>query len=162
MRHTYATELANAGMSLQALMALLGHVTSEMTIRYATLAPATLSTAYANAIAGLRPQLPIAAPARPIIPDRITWLNAEMIKTRLGTGYCARHHAAGPCDYANICETCDNFTPAPEFAPALADQLADTQALQADAEQRGWTDETQRHQRVNQALEAHLRLLQPR
>jgi site-specific recombinase XerD len=68
LRHTYATELANAGMSLQALMALLGHVTSEMTIRYATLAPATLSTAYANAIAGLGPQLPIAAPARPIIP----------------------------------------------------------------------------------------------
>ena len=27
LRHTYATELANAGMSLQALMALLGHVT---------------------------------------------------------------------------------------------------------------------------------------
>jgi site-specific recombinase XerD len=162
LRHTYATELANAGMSLQALMALLGHVTSEMTIRYATLAPTTLNTAYENAVAGLRPQLPIAAPARPIIPDRITWLNAEMIKTRLGTGYCARHHAAGPCDYANICETCDNFTPAPEFAPALADQLADTRALHADAEQRGWTDEAQRHQRVSHALEAHLRLLQPR
>ena len=38
LRHTYATALANAGMSLQALMALLGHVTPEMTIRYATLA----------------------------------------------------------------------------------------------------------------------------
>jgi integrase len=31
LRHTYATELANAGMSLQGLMALLGHVTPEMT-----------------------------------------------------------------------------------------------------------------------------------
>lgn len=40
-RHTYATTLANAGMSLQALMALLGHVTPEMTIRYATLASPT-------------------------------------------------------------------------------------------------------------------------
>ena len=27
LRHTYATELANAGMSLQGLMVLLGHVT---------------------------------------------------------------------------------------------------------------------------------------
>jgi len=162
LRHTYATELANAGMSLQALMALLGHVTSEMTIRYAHLAPATLNTAYENAVAGLRPRLPIAPPARPIIPDRITWLNTEMIKTRLGTGYCTRHHAAGPCDYANICETCDNYTTGPEFAPALTSQLADTQALHADAEQRGWTDEAQRHQRTATALEAHLRLLQPR
>ncbi len=162
LRHTYATELANAGMSLQALMALLGHVTSEMTIRYAHLAPATLNTAYTNAVAGLRPQLPIAAPTRPIIPDKITWLNAEMIKTRLATGYCARHQAAGACDYANICETCDNFTSGPEFAPALASQLADTRALHADAEQRGWADEAQRHQRTATALEEHLRLLQPR
>jgi site-specific recombinase XerD len=162
LRHTYATELANAGMSLQALMALLGHVTSEMTIRYAHLAPATLNTAYANAVAGLRPALPIAAPTRPIIPDKIAWLNAEMIKTRLGTGYCARHQAAGPCDYANICETCDSFTTGPEFASALASQLADTRAIQADAEQRGWTDEAGRHQRTATALAEHLRLLQPR
>ncbi len=162
LRHTYATELANAGMSLQALMALLGHVTSEMTIRYAHLAPATLGTAYADAVAGLRPALPIAAPTRPIIPDTVTWLNAEMIKTRLGTGYCARHRAAGPCDYANICETCDTFTTGPDFAPALTSQLADTRALQADAEQRGWADEAQRHHRTATALEDHLRLLQPR
>jgi hypothetical protein len=35
LRHTYATALANADMSLQVLMALLGHVTPAMTIRYA-------------------------------------------------------------------------------------------------------------------------------
>lgn len=35
LRHTYATSLANAGMSLQALMALLGHTSPEMTLRYA-------------------------------------------------------------------------------------------------------------------------------
>ncbi len=45
---------------------------------------------------------------------------------------------------------------------ALTSQLADTQALHADAEQRGWTDEEQRHQRIATALETHLRLLQPR
>lgn len=35
LRHTWATELVNAGMSLQALMTLLGHRTPEMTVRYA-------------------------------------------------------------------------------------------------------------------------------
>jgi site-specific recombinase XerD len=37
LRHSFVS-LLNAGMSLQALMALLGHVTPQMTIRYATLA----------------------------------------------------------------------------------------------------------------------------
>ena len=33
--HTYATTLVNAGMTLQALMQLLGHSSPEMTMRYA-------------------------------------------------------------------------------------------------------------------------------
>ena len=35
LRHTYATALVNAGGSLQALMALLGHVSAEMSLRMA-------------------------------------------------------------------------------------------------------------------------------
>ena len=54
LRHTYATSLANAGMSLQALMALLGHVTPQMTIRYATLASPTLRTAVYQAIGSIK------------------------------------------------------------------------------------------------------------
>ena len=50
LRHTYATELANAGLSLQALMAVLDHVTPEMTLRYATLASPTLRSAYDQAM----------------------------------------------------------------------------------------------------------------
>jgi hypothetical protein len=46
--------------------------------------------------------------------------------------------------------------PAPEFAPALADQLADVQALRNDAEQRGWTSEVERHSRVIERLQEHL------
>ncbi len=32
LRHTYATTLVNGGMSIEALMAVLGHVTPEMTM----------------------------------------------------------------------------------------------------------------------------------
>jgi hypothetical protein len=49
----------NAGMSLQALMALLGHVTPQMTIRYATLASPTLRIAYDEAIGKMRRQFTI-------------------------------------------------------------------------------------------------------
>jgi integrase len=162
LRHTYATELANAGMSLQALMAVLGHVTPEMTLRYATLASPTLRTAYDQAIGKVRRSLPIAPAGRPIVPAKVDWIASEFLKTRLAHGYCSRHLTAGACPYANICETCDNFVPGPEHLPILRDQLADIRQLHADAQQRGWTDETKRHSRVIDALETHCHRLETR
>jgi integrase len=162
LRHTYATSLANAGMSLQALMALLGHVTPEMTLRYATLASPTLRDAYDEAMGKMRRQLTLTPVGRPIVPDKVSWLASEMLKTRVAHGYCSRHEAQGACPYANICETCDNYTPAPEFATALTDQLTDVQALQVDAEHRGWASEAERHATVSAALQGHLNRVQPR
>ncbi len=85
-----------------------------------------------------------------------------MLKTRIAHGYCSRHQSQGACPYANICETCENFTPAAEFATALTDQLVDIHALKADADRRGWTNEAQRHERVAHALQGHLDRIQPR
>ena len=42
LRHTYATALVNAGVSLQSLMALLGHVSAEMSLRYGRLFDSTV------------------------------------------------------------------------------------------------------------------------
>jgi integrase len=159
LRHTYATTLANAGMSLQALMALLGHVTPEMTIRYATLASPTLRGAYDDSIGKLRRQLTLTPVGRPVVPDKVAWLGSEMLKTRLANGYCSRHQAQGACPYANICETCENFTPAAEFTAALTEQAADIRALQTDAITRGWDTEAARHDRAATAVEAHLERL---
>jgi site-specific recombinase XerD len=155
LRHTYATELANAGMSLQALMAVLGHVTPEMTLRYATLASPALRSAYDQAIGKVRKTLPIAPAGQPIVPAKVDWIASEFLKTRVAHGYCSRHLAAGACPYANICETCDNFVPGPEHLPGLRDQLTDIRQLRADAEHRGWDGEVKRHGRVISALEHH-------
>lgn len=54
LRHTYATTLVNAGMSLQALMAVLGHVSAEMTLRYASIASPTVRAAYEAAMGKVR------------------------------------------------------------------------------------------------------------
>lgn len=159
LRHTWATGLANAGMSLQALMALLGHVTPQMTIRYATLASPALRTAYDEAMGKMRRQFTLTPAGKPIIPDKVSWLNSEMLKTRVAHGYCSRHEAAGPCPYANICETCDNFVTGPEFRDAIHDQLTDVQHLQADAETRGRDGDAARHARVAEALTGHLERL---
>lgn len=159
LRHTWATELANAGMSLQALMALLGHVTPQMTLRYATLASPTLRDAYDQAMGKMRRRFTLTRVGKPIVPDAVTWLGSEMLKTRVAHGYCSRHESAGACPYANICETCDNFVTGPEFRGALEAQRTDIEALEADAHDRGWPDEAARHHRVADALTDHLQRL---
>jgi site-specific recombinase XerD len=159
LRHTWATELVNAGMSLQALMTLLGHRSPEMTVRYARLASPTLRAAYDEAVGKVARRIPVAPAGRRVVPDRVNWLASEMLKTRVAHGYCARELAAEACPYANVCETCPNFVTTPEFVPAIENQLADVRALRDDADRRGWSAEVRRHERVIGSLEAHLRRL---
>lgn len=159
LRHTYATALANAGMSVQALMSLLGHRTPEMTLRYAALASPTLRRAYDEAVGKVRPRIPVALAGRPALPDKVGWLASEMLKTRIAHGYCARELVAEACPYANVCESCANFVTTQEFAPVLERQLADVRALRDDARARGWDSEVSRHHRVIASLEGHLRRL---
>ena len=161
LRHTYGTALVNGGMSLQALMALLGHVTPEMTLRYASLASETVRAAYDAAIAKTRTKqrLLVAGRGGTFVPEDVEWLHSEMIKTRVAHGYCSRHPAAGACAYANICEQCDNFTTSPAFKGQLEDQLADVRVLRDDAAGRNWDAEVGRHDRVIASLESHLRRL---
>ena len=42
LRHTFATALVNSGVSLQSLMAMLGHVSAEMSLRYGRLFDTTV------------------------------------------------------------------------------------------------------------------------
>ena len=121
-------------------MALLGHVSPQMPLRCAALANGTVRGAYDAAMAKLhqRRPLPIVVAGRPVVPDRVEWLDTEMLKTRVAHGYCSRDLVAEACPYANICENCDNYDTTAEFLPQLQDQLADAHALHDDALDRGW------------------------
>src|SRR6266511_4289591 len=142
-------------------MALMGHVSAEMTLRYASLASPTVRAAYEAAMSKVRARsLLIVAPAgKAAVPARVEWLRSEMLKTRVAHGYCSRDLVAEACPYANICEQCDNFVTTAEFAPSLRDQLADVRALHEDAVERGWDSEAARHARVIDSIEGHLRRL---
>ena len=153
LRHTYATALVNAGCSLQALMALLGHVSAAMSLRYGRLFDATVRDEYQRALTLVKAQLGPVLPAdRTQLPvAAITggnWRDAPLLKSRLAGGYCLRAAAQGPCAYANICEHCPNFRNDAGFLPILQLQRADTEALAADAQARGWGEEAARHRRL--------------
>lgn len=165
LRHTWATALINAGCSLQALMAMLGHVSAAMSLRYARLFDATVRADYERALAQAKTMLtvPVAAPAgQTVLPvtditgGSADWKDTPLIKSRLAGGYCLRTAAQGSCPYANICEHCPSFRTDTAFLPVLAAQRADTEKLLADAEARGWGEEAARHQRLLERLDQRM------
>jgi integrase len=162
LRHTYATALVNAGVSLQSLMALLGHVSANMSLRYGRLFDATVKAEYERALTAAKEQfgaLPIeptgARRGLPLLEG--DWKDTPTIKARLAGGFCVRAQAQGPCAYANICEHCPSFRTDSGFLPVLAAQRADAEKLARDAEARGWGSEVERHRTLIARLDAHIR-----
>jgi site-specific recombinase XerD len=87
LRHTYATEMLRAGMSLPGVMRLLGHRDYHMTLRYTAITPETVSNEYDEALAQLATkyqlpaQIPIAESAPEIgkiLDDLSRWLRKHL------------------------------------------------------------------------------------
>lgn len=154
LRHTYATALVNAGVSLQALMAILGHVSAQMSLRYGHLFDTTVRAEYERALDLAKQSIgALPAPADTTAQDD-DWRATATVKTALGGGYCLRAPAQGPCSYANICEHCPSFHTRASYLPVLAAQREDATALAQDATRRGWDAETERHLRLIDRLTA--------
>jgi site-specific recombinase XerD len=121
LRHTLATQAINRGMSLEAIAALLGHRSLDMTLRYAKIASRTVADEYfavsekVEALYGQPAQLPADAAG-----PRMNRLRREHHRL-LGNGYCTRPPQLD-CTFESICETCSYFQTSIEFRPALAAQ----------------------------------------
>jgi hypothetical protein len=121
MRHTLATQAINRGMSLEAIAALLGHHSLDMTLRYAKIANRTVADEYfdvkdkVEALYGQPEPLPA------------DLLGAGMSKLRrdtfrlLGNGYCTRP-AQLECSFEATCERCTFFHTSIDFLPILQRQ----------------------------------------
>jgi len=89
LRHTYATTLLGAGMSLTSLMKLLGHTDYRMTLRYAAITLETVGTEYRAALSQLevRYQTALTTPRLALAPlepdaalqDLILWVQKRAI-----------------------------------------------------------------------------------
>jgi Phage integrase family len=155
LRHTYATALVNAGVSLQALMAILGHTSAEMSLRYGRLFDQTVRADYERALTLAKQRLgPLPQPATHIPSG--DWRELPLIKARLAGGYCLRTAAQGVCPYPKVCEHCPNFRSEPGMLAVLSAQRADARQLAQDAHTRGWNDEADRHLALVERLDAIL------
>jgi site-specific recombinase XerD len=121
LRHTLATQAINRGMSLEAIAALLGHRSLDMTLRYAKIANRTVADEYfavTEKVEALYQQgNPLPADA---IGPRMARLRREHHRL-LGNGYCTRPPELD-CAFEAICETCTFFQTSIEFRPTLQRQ----------------------------------------
>jgi hypothetical protein len=108
-------------MSIEAIAALLGHRSLDMTMTYARIANRTVADEYfavterVEALYNQPPQLPDSA-AGPAM-RRFQREHRRM----LGNGYCERPPEID-CAFETICETCTYFTTGIEFQPVLLRQ----------------------------------------
>lgn len=124
LRHTLATQAINRGMSLEAIAALLGHKTMDMTMTYARIADRTVADEYfavsekVEALYNNPRVLDAAAEGRSMA--RLRREHHRM----LGNGWCARPVELD-CAFETICETCSYFTTTVAFRPTLRRQRDD-------------------------------------
>ena len=127
LRHTLATQAINRGMSLEAIAAMLGHKSLDMTLRYAKIANRTVADEYfavtdkVEALYGQAPALPADA-----IGPKMARLRREHHRL-LGNGYCTRPPELD-CAFESVCETCAFFQTSIEFRPTLQAQHDDAHA----------------------------------
>jgi site-specific recombinase XerD len=124
LRHTLATQAINRGMSLEAIAAMLGHRSLDMTLRYAKIANRTVADEYfavtdqVDALYAQARQLPADA-----IGPKMAKLRREHHRL-LGNGYCTRPVELD-CAFEAICENCSFFQTSIEFRPTLQAQHDD-------------------------------------
>lgn len=124
LRHTLATQAINRGMSLEAIAAMLGHKSMDMTLVYAKIANRTVAEEYFTIAAKVDAlyATPAQLPAEDLGPN-MARLNREH-RRLLGNGYCTRP-AVMDCEYETICESCTFFQTTIEFRPTLLAQRDD-------------------------------------
>jgi len=131
LRHTLATQAINRGMSLEAIAAMLGHRSLDMTLRYAKIASRTVADEYfavtekVEALYGQPPVLPGDA-----IGPKMARLRREHHRMP-GNGYCTRPPELD-CAFESICETCTFFQTSIQFRPTLQAQHDDAIARHQD------------------------------
>ncbi|MCB0907622.1 MAG: tyrosine-type recombinase/integrase [Nocardioidaceae bacterium] len=127
LRHTLATQAINRGMSLEAIAAMLGHRSMDMTLRYAKIANRTVADEY---FAVTDKVDALYATAQPLPADTIGPNMARLRREHhrlLGNGHCTRPTQLD-CAFEAICENCSFFQTSIQFRPTLQAQHDDAAA----------------------------------
>jgi hypothetical protein len=121
LRHTLATQSINRGMSLEAIAALLGHRSMDMTLIYARISERTVADEYFKVTEAVE------ANYRQMVSLSSGAGNADTTKPPtdhrrlLANGHCTRPALLG-CVFESVCERCGFFETGPQFVTILKRQ----------------------------------------
>jgi hypothetical protein len=160
-RHTLGTQLGEQSARIQTIMKVLGHASASMSMTYMALSDPAVLVDYE---AVLTPNAVLAGPQAEAIrngelsQEAVDWLKTNFYKTELELGRCLCLPQEGPCE----CElhlNCSKFVTTPAYADRLRDRITIEHQLAADAQERGWGREVERHERTAERLRCLLREL---
>ncbi len=135
MNRTMLITSINRGMSLEAIAALLGHRSMDMTLIYARISDDTVADAYFKVTEAVEAQyygLSGAAVPRAGAPSA---QSANDHNRLLANGHCTRP-ALLECAFESVCERCGFFETGPKFLTILKRQ-------RKHADERGQSDRRQ-------------------
>ena len=122
LRHTFATQAINNGMTIDVIAALLGHRSLDMTRRYAQISNRVVAEEYAAVAAKVEALYTTAAALDgDAIGPNMRRMSNEVHHRLLGNGWCQRP-AQLDCSYESICETCVHFATDYTFQPVVLRQ----------------------------------------
>jgi len=133
LRHTLATQSINRGMSLEAIAALLGHKSMDMTLVYARISDRTVADEYFRVTEAVEAHY--RHTGTPPAGSRNTDVARADHRRLLANGHCTRPALLG-CAFESVCERCGFFETGPTFVTILRRQ-------RNHAEQRGQDDRTE-------------------
>jgi integrase len=121
LRHTLATQAINRGMSLEAIAALLGHRSMDMTLTYARISDRTVAEEYFKVTEAVEANYRRTGP----LPAGVEGANMAKLaadhRRLLGNGHCTRP-ALLDCAFESTCERCGFFETGPQFLTILRRQ----------------------------------------
>jgi hypothetical protein len=122
LRHTFATQAINRGMTIDVIAVLLGHRSLDMTRRYAQISNRVVAAEYAAVAAKVEALYTTGDELdADAIGPKMRRVRDEVHHRLLGNGWCQRP-AQLDCSYESICETCVHFSTDATFQPVVLRQ----------------------------------------
>ena len=134
-------------------MAMLGHVSAEMSLRYGRLFDATVRADYEKALTLAKDRLGPVLPERTPVALNTDWRSAPLIKARLGGGYCVRTLAQGRAPTRISASTARTSAPMPPSSRRCSPNGSTPRRWWPTLRPADWGEEAARHRRLIERLD---------
>jgi integrase len=153
-RHTVGTTMINNGVPIHIVKRFLGHISFEMTMRYAHIHDQTLKLEFAKfqgKVVNIAGQV-IESENPDLDTTDLQWFKRNIQAQALPNGSCALPAPMKECPHANACLTCTHFRTTIEFLGQHQEQLQQTERLIEKARDNGWNRQVEMNERVANSL----------